>query len=128
MTKYGIEVAQGKDTEEAEPRELLYSSLFQSLKLDKVYKGTFKTNADGNATVEVNHGLFYAPMVLAFFKPEGGYWSAINNSDMGLFTSNTKVTIKTDYASFPSLSTSPFAANTIHYYKFWVFQDPAEEL
>jgi hypothetical protein len=121
MRKYGIQVADQKNVEDALPKEMLYTSEYQSPKLHRVFKGRAKVDGSGQITLDVRHGLQYTPMVMAYYKPSGAAWTAIDNDKIGLFTGRTFVRIKTD-------STSPFSANQEFEYKFWVFKDQAEIL
>lgn len=121
MARYGVEVSEYHDTTATDPKNLKYSSEYQSPKLSKVYKGTFTTNGSGLATVLVTHDLNYTPVAIAFYRGPTGRWLSTDNDKIAVQTNRNNVKLVTAAAS-------PLTASTTYTYKFWVFLDPAQVL
>lgn len=125
--KYGVQVTSGDDVYVTPPEDMLYSSEYQSPKLHNVYTGILRTNSKSYASVRVDHGLSYAPLVFAYYKRDGR-WEIPDNNIIALETSPFYCELKTKADPSGDTEGNKLAANTDFRYKFWVFTDPAQEL
>lgn len=134
MANYGLEVSQRSDTRFTPPANLLYSSKYQSPKVNKQLHGSFTTparvvyNPDGPAnqdaddpgkahtSVDVLHGLPYSPALYGYALWPDGKWRQMAAGGINVSTSPSKVIISA--RAVPEL--------TKFSYDLFVFSDPAQ--
>lgn len=94
MGNYGFKISkEGKDIYSTNPEDYIYNSKYGSVKIyteppNKTYQ-TITVNANSNATVSIEHGLPFTPLVMWFHepKPGSGHWYSgtitnVSNDDL----------------------------------------------
>lgn len=81
MADWGLKIStSGKNIDSTEPRDYVFNSKYGTVKIVKEPTnreyGTITVNAASNATVSIEHGQAFPPMVMVFteLKPGSGHW------------------------------------------------------
>lgn len=113
---YGVEVTHGMRVSGAKPSQMDYSSETESPKIWSFVKGSVITDASGNGSASVPHGLTYAPALMAYYKNTDGKWYAAGSFNMIAETDRANVTVRATSA----------AHSTTYKFKVYVLTDPAQ--
>lgn len=95
MSEFGVKVSKpGIDLSTAIPKDLMFYSGYISLKVYSAASVTIATDASGNASQTVAHGLSYTPACIAFYSDNSGStWIQAENYVCVVSTDPTNIVI-----------------------------------